>query len=79
MTTCTEHQQAADALYDTFIVNLMVEAQASIIEEHLAHQYDSNDDYNTDLSLSSSSASSLSDEEPETTTGDAILNALCQV
>ena len=82
MPTCTEHQQAANALHEAFLVNLMVEAEASVIEDDLAYHPDSDNNFDSLDSESSSSfslASSSSDEEPEPMTSDTILDAMGQL
>ena len=74
MPTHTKCQRAADALHEAFLVNLMEEAEVSVIEDDLAYHPDSDNDFDSSDSESSSSSSSAS-----STTSDAILDVMGQL
>lgn len=77
MPTKSDRTMAADALYQAFLVNLIVEAEAQLYKEGS----DSSESQTTSASSHSStdSSSSSSDDEPLPQTSEVILETLGQL
>ena len=80
----TDQQLAANALYQAFLVKIIVEAKANLHEDGSDSEYDSGYDASSESSESdsgsSNSSSSLSsDEESGITTSEVILEMMAQL
>jgi hypothetical protein len=78
----TERQQLADALHKAFLLNIIAEAETHVGDDGFDSELEDDDsdlDTSSDTTSSSDFSESSSEDEPQPSTGEAILDAVAQL